>query len=223
MGRKSVKGKLKRAERQMEREIIAAAQKVVNAANEQEDPLAKLVAFKQYKKNDLAVTLECRRVEDLNVETRNWAFELLKRNMKDYYDTCSWGWNDRVKKEEMTDSRAWYLIARSITGDPVAFSHFRFDIDFMVEVLYCYEIQLEPKVQRHGLGKLMMQVLELIAFSANMKKVVLTALKHNPEALAFFRALKYNIDETSPEGDFEEYPYEILSKPNKILLKNIST
>lgn len=220
MGRKSVKGKIKRAERQMEREIIAAASKVVNAANNLEDPLAKFPVFKTFKKEDLSVTLECKRVDDLDPETRDWAFCLLKNNMQESYNSCSWGWNDRAKKEEMTDSRAWYLIARLENGKPVAFSHFRFDLDFMMEVLYCYEIQLEPEVRRHGLGKFMMQVLELIGFSASMKKVVLTVLLHNPDAIAFFKALKYTLDETSPEGDFEEYPYEILSKPNKVLLKN---
>lgn len=63
----------------------------------------------------------------------------------------------------------------------------------------------------------MMQILELIAFTNNMKKVVLTVFKNNQNS-NFFRALNYKLDETSPIDDEEEYCYEILSKPNRKLL-----
>ena len=45
-------------------------------------------------------------------------------------DLC---WNEERKRDEMTDARAWYLIARTQEGTPVAFSHFRlgfFVVDF---------------------------------------------------------------------------------------------
>lgn len=54
---------------------------------------------------------------------------------------------------------------------------------------FSYELQLEPDVQRKGLGKFMMQILELIAFSNSLKKVVLTVLKNNKES-DFFKAIK---------------------------------
>ena len=48
--------------------------------------------------------------------------------------------------------------------------------------LYCmysfsYEIQLIPDVRRKGLGKFLMQILELIGHKACMKKIVLTIFK----------------------------------------------
>lgn len=220
MGRKSAKSKEKRQQRKEEIARISASQALVNKANNQEDPLAPFSVFRKFEKNGLTVTLECKLCGSLDVVTMDWIFELEKRNMKDLYEQCEWGWNDKVKKEEMTDDRAWYLIARTPEPEskPVAFSHFRFDMDYGDEVLYCYELQLEEEVRRKGLGKFMLQVLELIGFSANMKKVVLTVLKGNPEAKAFFTALKYTIDETSPEDNvLEQYPYEILSKMNKKL------
>ena len=62
----------------------------------------------------------------------------------------------------MFDDRAWYLFARSTAledaGKLLAFSHFRFDMDYDDEVLYVYEIQLEECAKRKGLGKFMMQV-----------------------------------------------------------------
>lgn len=56
-------------------------------------------------------------------------------------------------------------------------------------VIFSYELQLEPIVQRKGLGKFMMQILELVAFKNNMRKVVLTILKQNPSS-KFFKAIK---------------------------------
>ena len=36
----------------------------------------------------------------------------------------------------MTEDKALYLIARDNDGKPVAFTHFRFDMEFDEEVLY---------------------------------------------------------------------------------------
>ena len=219
MGRKSTKGKERRQQRKEENARLYASQAIVDKANKQEDPLAPFSVFRSYEKNGLSVSLECKLCETLDSETITWIFDLEKRNMKTLYEQCEWGWNDKVKKEEMTDDRAWYLIARKPDTKPVAFSHFRFDMDYGDEVLYCYELQLEEEVRRKGLGKFMLQVLELVGFTANMKKVILTVLKHNPGAKEFFTSLKYTLDETSPEDNMiEQYPYEILSKKNKKLI-----
>lgn len=57
-------------------------------------------------------------------------------------------------------------------------------------VIFSYELQLDNHLQRKGLGKFMMQILELIAFKNNMKKVVLTVLKNNNNS-KFFKAIGY--------------------------------
>lgn len=36
----------------------------------------------------------------------------------------------------MNDERAWYLLARDGDSNPLAFSHFRFDVECGEEVLY---------------------------------------------------------------------------------------
>lgn len=36
------------------------------------------------------------------------------------------------------DEDAWYLIAQSVDGSPLGFSHFRFDLDEGIEVLYWF-------------------------------------------------------------------------------------
>lgn len=52
------------------------------------------------------------------------------------YEQSEWGWKEREKREELRDERAWYLLAREAGAGPVAFSHFRFDVECGDEVLY---------------------------------------------------------------------------------------
>merc|ERR1712110_726581 len=121
------------------------------------------------------------------------------------------------KRKELCEDAAWFLIAREReTEIPVAFSHFRFDMDHDDDVLYCYEIQLEESVRRKGLGKFMMKVLELMMMKCDLLKIMLTVFKHNDVASKFFKeVLKYDIDETCPyDSVYEQFDYEILSRFN---------
>lgn len=216
MGRKSIKMQIKRQRMKEEKKQYAVSTAAVEKANSLNDPLADFNTFRTFFKNDLLLTLMCSRVRELPRGVIQWILDLMKRNMETLYNDCDWGWDDEKKRNEMTEDAAWYLVAYDTDRKPVAFSHFRFDIDYGLEVLYVYELQLEPAVQRKGLGKFMAKVLELIAFKNKMRKVVLTVLKHNQAALDFYQSLKYVIDETCPEDSFEEqFCYFILSKPNK--------
>ena len=188
---------------------------LVKAANRVDDPLQGLPSFKKYEKGDIQVELSAERVIDLDKDTKTWLMELITKNMKELYEQSEWGWKESTKRDEMMDDRAWYLIARSTephdAGKLVAFAHYRFDMDYDDEVLYVYEIQLEDCVRRKGLGKFMMQVLELMAFKADMRKIMLTCFKHNPAAKKFFKeALKFENDETNPTDDvYEQYDYQV--------------
>ncbi len=42
----------------------------------------------------------------------------------------------------MTEDSAWYLVAFTKEGNPIAFSHFRFDMDYGFPVLYWYNLNL---------------------------------------------------------------------------------
>lgn len=207
----------KRERLEMEKKMNARVA-LVKAANAVDDPLENLPSFRKYDKNEMNVTLAATRVTDLDETTKEWLMDLITRNMKALYEQSEWGWKTSSKKEEMLDDRAWYLIARDAeSGTPLAFSHFRFDMDYDDEVLYVYEIQLEEGTKRKGLGRFMMQVLELLAFRNDMRKIMVTIFKHNPAAQKFFKeALKYEIDETCPLDDvYEQFDYQILSKFNR--------
>ncbi|KAK3702657.1 hypothetical protein RRG08_042645 [Elysia crispata] len=220
MGRKSnTKSKEKKIKKKEESAKLAACFTKIEAANQLEDPLGPFPIFRKYERNGLNIDFETKRVANLDESTVQWAFDLVKSNMKTLYETSEWGWKDREKFEEMTEYKAWYLIARDQDGKPVAFSHFRFDVEIDMEVLYCYEIQLIPEVRKKGLGKFMMQILELMANKYEMKSVMLTVFKQNNVAHEFFKKkLKYSVDEISPEQgiyDEEDVSYEILSKLTK--------
>ncbi|KAK7065377.1 N-alpha-acetyltransferase 40 [Halocaridina rubra] len=212
-------GKEKRAARKAERARIAAAQLLVKQANAIHDPLAKFPTFSKFERGGLSCRLDCKRVKDLTPEVLEWAIDLCQKNMKPFYEKSSQGWHGNEKREEMTEDEAWYLIAYDTlrSDKPAGFSHFRFDMDYGDEVLYCYELQLEEEYRGKGLGRFMMQVLELMAFSNQMLKVILTVFKHNPRGFEFFKKCRYEIDETSPEDSFEEtFDYHIISKTNKM-------
>ncbi|XP_066426833.1 N-alpha-acetyltransferase 40 isoform X1 [Molothrus aeneus] len=220
MGRKSSRAKEKKQRRLEERAAMAAVCAKVEAANKLRDPLEAFPVFKKYDRNGLDVSIECRRVSGLEPSTLDWAFELTKANMQSLYEQSEWGWKEREKRAELRDERSWFLLAREAPGArPVAFSSFRFDVECGDEVLYCYEVQLESRVRRRGLGKFLLQILQLVANSTQMKKVMLTVFKHNHGALQFFRdALQFEVDASSPSvsgccGD--DSSYEILSRSTR--------
>ncbi|XP_062567395.1 N-alpha-acetyltransferase 40-like [Saccostrea cucullata] len=219
MGRKSTKGKERKKKRKEENAKYDAALVKVEAANKIPDPLELVAPFKKFERNGLKLKIECKKVTDMEKELIDWAFQLTKANMQKMYEESDWGWKDKDKYTEMTEEKAQYLIASDITtGKPVAFTHFRFDMELDEEVVYCYEIQLETECRRKGLGKFLMQILELLAYKTDMTKVMLTTFKNNKVSQDFFKkTMKYEVDEISPEDPLfdDGYHYEILSKSIK--------
>ncbi|XP_048736636.2 N-alpha-acetyltransferase 40-like isoform X2 [Ostrea edulis] len=191
----------------------------VEAANKIPDPLDLVPPFKKFERNGLNVRLECKKVTNMEKELVDWAFQLTKANMQTLYEESDWGWKDKDKYSEMTEEKAQYLVAVDVvTSKPVAFTHFRFDMELDEEVVYCYEIQLEEDCRRKGLGKFLMQILELLAYKTEMTKVMLTTFKNNKVSQDFFKkTMKYEVDEISPEDPLfdDAYHYEILSKAIK--------
>ncbi|XP_014257117.1 N-alpha-acetyltransferase 40 [Cimex lectularius] len=215
MGRQTEKSKLKQAKIKEERKKLNLASALVRKANEIIDPLEDFPSFISFKNEDVDVVLDCRRVKDLTEDEFEKVVDLMRLNMKDYYEKCDWGWDEEKKREEMLESPARYLLARDRfdTTRILAFSHFRFDLDYKQSVLYLYELQLDPAVHRKKLGQFMLKALELMAFKNSMQKVILTVLKHNHTALAFFSKHGYTLDETNPVDNYEEqFCYYIFSK-----------
>merc|ERR1712060_967312 len=221
MGKKdNSKAKEKKAERKAMEARMNRGVVNVKAANAVEDPLALLPKpFSVFNKNGLDLKLETVRAPEVPEETKVWAFDLVKTTMKPLYDAAygddpdmeaEFGWKEKDKKEEMWSDHAWYLLARTEEGKAVAFSHFRYDMDYDDEVVYCYEIQVEKGFRRKGLGRFMLKVLATI-----FKKDV-------PQAEFFKKALKFEMDETSfVDTVNEQFEYEILCRFNQIKKKKM--
>lgn len=165
------------------------------------------------------------RFESLPVELFEWMFRLTETNMKELYTNSAWGWNGPAKRTEMSDKHSCYLCLfdgsqrqPSSSCDsptmPCAFAHFQFDADYGREVLYCYELQIPVEYQRKNLGKLLMMLLEIIAWNCSLGHVVLTCLKQNTSSMLFYEKLGYRLDETNAT-DQENVCYTILSKSTR--------
>jgi len=229
MGKKdNSKAKEKKAERKAMEMKMNVGIANVKLANEVEDPLGNLPKpFSVFNKNGLDLTLETVRAPDMDEKTLSWAFETVKTNMKPLYDDAykndpdmdlEFGWKEKEKITEMREDEAWYLLAKTQEGTIVAFSHFRFDMDYDDEVLYCYELQVEKAFRRKGLGKFMMKVLEMLMIKADMLKLMCTIFKKDKPEPAFFKeALKFQMDETSfVDTVHEQFEYEIICRYNQI-------
>ncbi|KAL7414834.1 acyl-CoA N-acyltransferase [Mrakia frigida] len=153
-------------------------------------------------------------------------FSIFSSNMKSFYVDSSFGWKPLVKKAELFHSQARYIVARrspsSFSGEVAGYLGWRFVVDETVEggedaVVYLYELSISPKHQKMGLGRILVEGVEELGRKAGMKKVVLTSLKKNLGAVAFYSRMGYEIDPTSPsrsepDEDQNEFDYEILSK-----------
>lgn len=233
MGKQDSKAKQKKAERKAMEAKMNKGVAIVKEANSVEDPLALLpTPFSVFNKNGLDLKLETTRAPDLDEKFHDWAFNLVETTMKPLYDAAynddpdykaEFGWKTKEKRKEMKEDLAWYLVARTEDGTPVAFSHFRYDMDYDDEVLYCYEIQVEKAFRRKGLGRFMMKLLEMLMLKADMLKIMVTIFKKDPPEVAFFRnALKFETDETSfVDTVHEQFEYEILSRFNHIKKKKL--
>ncbi len=149
---------------------------------------AAVKSFQTFTSNGLKIKLETKRLKKLNETTKKWIFSLFERNMKHIYEASKEGYKPEEKLVELFDMRSYYLIAtNAVTSQPLGYCHFRFDMDFDCEVIYCYELQVEPETRKIGLGQFMMKFLETLCEHLKMEKVILTCSKLNLIGQKFFR------------------------------------
>ncbi|KAE8702138.1 Acyl-CoA N-acyltransferases superfamily protein isoform 7 [Hibiscus syriacus] len=209
----SEKKKLKR------REILEkkkATDQILKAASAQIDHLASFPSFRCFNRNGHG--------DKLSHCTKQYIQNLLKVNMEGPYGS-EWAIEEKVKRREMVAPEARYIFVCRNANDmmdsaPIpllGFLHYRFTLEEEMPVLYLYELQLDSSVQGKGLGKFLMELIELIAQEKWMSAVVLTVQKSNSSAMKFYRSkLRYVVSSISPSrvNPFAgvEKKYEILCK-----------
>lgn len=103
-------------------------------------------------------------------------------------------------------------------GPTEGFMSFMLTYEDGIEVIYLYEIHLQPEHRGKGLGKCLVGHMEEVGRKAGVKKAMLTVFKANQAGMAFYERLGYEEDEYSPRprklrgGVFKEPDYIILSK-----------
>nr|XP_024396997.1 mitogen-activated protein kinase 4b-like isoform X3 [Physcomitrium patens] len=149
-------------------------------------------------------------------------------NMQVLFGPHEWPAEEKTKQEEMVSHEARFIFVEQNStseassldeGDSmVGFVHFKFGLEHDVPVLYVYEMQLKRTVQGVGLGKFLMQLLELVARKNNMKAILVAVHKRNSRALAFYNgSLGYKVATRSSSTQKNtqtstEMNYEILCK-----------
>ncbi|KVI07829.1 N-alpha-acetyltransferase 40 isoform X1 [Cynara cardunculus var. scolymus] len=197
-----------------------------SAYSPDKDHLIEFSHFRHYNTTGLSLVLESGRGDKLSSNLKQYIQKLLKVNMEGPYG-AEWPAEEKVKRKEMSSSEALYIFVRKVASTPddaeasiIGFVQYRFTIEEEIPVLYVYELQLEPTYQGKGIGKFLMQLVELIACKNCMGAVVLTVQKRNSSAINFYlNKLRYNVSTISPSKVYqligvigEEKSYEILCK-----------
>ncbi|KAK3674959.1 hypothetical protein LTR78_005303 [Recurvomyces mirabilis] len=167
-------------------------------------------------------------------------FDVISSTSKTDYENSTFGWHPKRKLKEMRENEMRYLLVRSqapssaasTTSPPTtnqetaartepieAFVSFMatHDSDPPVPVLYIYEIHLLPHLRKIGLGAHLMHIVESVAESMGVRKVMLTCFLSNEKALAFYKRRGYVKDICSPgprktRGRVVEPDYVIMSR-----------
>lgn len=174
-------------------EDFIALHAAVLDANRHQDYLKSLTPFHKFTKNGLDLNLySCWDVP----ECSEWMLDLYLRNMSDVWNE-SYAWSEREKTHELFDGTSHYLIAVNDT-EPVGFVQFKFEQHGNDVVLFILTIQLEPAVQRKGLGRFFLNALQFIAM--DFQAILMTLVyKANTGAIAFFDQMKYRVHPSSPD------------------------
>jgi len=200
----------------MEVNSVSSQHKAIERASKTKTPLEPFAdEFSKYAQGDCDLSIYCKWKAEMDPKTLKWAMKLAERNVSPFYRSCSIGWQPKVKQSDLNKHWARYLVAVDKAKQPVAYTMFRFDMDYGCSVLYCYELQIEKEYQRKGLGRFFINALERMARHYQMEKLILTVLSNNEDGIKFFNSMGFVTDDTSPSQPTD---YEILSK-NMICLQ----
>ncbi|KII93583.1 hypothetical protein PLICRDRAFT_35808 [Plicaturopsis crispa FD-325 SS-3] len=173
----------------------------------------------------LAAALDDAKVEvhhaaALDDADRARVWEILEGNMRGLYtNSTTFSWDPPAKRAELFHRSSRFLLVRANDdGQIVAYTMFRFEHEEGEDLLYCYELQVAPSAQRTGLGAALVAHLHALAVPWHMEKIMLTVLKANEQAVAFYARLGFTMDPACPgyptddDDEEEEVDYEILSR-----------
>lgn len=113
--------------------------KSIEFANKVKNPLEPFVSeFGKYTSDGCDLTIYCKWKNEMDPKTLKWAFKLAEKNVGKFYETGPIGWQPKVKQNDLKKDWARYMVAVDKEKNPIAYSMFRFDMDYGNSVLYWY-------------------------------------------------------------------------------------
>eukprot|EP00803_Ostreobium_quekettii_P004259 evm.model.scf_468.12 EVM.evm.TU.scf_468.12 scf_468:71324-72010(+) len=213
------KSKQKKEERKRANEAATNMHKevvqILAAAKQDLNPFDHFLPFQIYERRGLDLKLMHYPSDTLPLSLMAWCVKLCEENMRALYEPV-WGWNKDKKSKQLMHPDSRFIVAsrRSEPNEPLAYTNYRYEEEGGCPVLYVYELQVEKSVQRLGVGKFVMQLMELMARRNKMDAIMLTVLNQNTAGAQLYQKLGYVVDESSPSiaCPWEECGYEILRK-----------
>lgn len=169
-----------------------------------------------------------RDLEIARMDVLNACLDLIEASSAYDYKNAGMKWSLASKRKEMLLPDMKYLIIqeRSIrtgTNDDYFSPVYGF-VSYMItyedghEVVYIYEIHLQPEFCGLGIGKVLLGMVEEIGRKIKVEKAMLTVFKSNKRAVKWYHRIGYSVDDFSPQprimrnGTIKEPKYIILSK-----------
>jgi ribosomal protein S18 acetylase RimI-like enzyme len=208
------RAKLKKEQIRQETELLNKKRIQVQECEAMVDLLTLAPIFKTFNGKAFAANLVS--VAKLPDEFEEWAFRIVETHMKDIYED-TWGWKPEAKEAELVEESARFLFAFVQEHPfPIGFIHFRFELTHSELSTVIWDIHVSEAYQRKGLGRFLLQAVEIISLKLKVDSLQVTLLKPNQAGRAFFRKMKYVQHATSPivfdpEND-PDYNHEILWK-----------
>lgn len=116
---------------------VAAQHKAIEKSAKEKNPLEPFVQdFAMHSHDGAQYSLYCKWKSDMDAKTLKWAFRLAERNVSPFYKAGAIGWQPKVKQADLNKNWARYLVVVDKDKKPVAYSMFRFDMDYGQSVLY---------------------------------------------------------------------------------------
>ena len=212
MGKQS-KSNAKKEQRKLTQRRRAALEERLRAPRALQDCGAGFLQPALLRVGDLEISFE----PTLSKPDLAACFDILEDNMKEQYEVNPWGWDPKMKRAELANDEARFVLVRDAENCIQAFAHFRFEVDDddapERAVLYVRELQVAEARRGSGIGRRVMGLLQLVGAKLELDCVLLTVFESNKGALAFYEAkLKYVLDRDDPSLFGREECYRLLSK-----------
>ena len=212
MGKQS-KSNAKKEQRKLSQRRRAALEERLRAPRALQDCGAGFLQPALLRVGDLEISFE----PTLSKPDLAACFDILEDNMKEQYEVNPWGWDPKMKRAELANDEARFVLVRDAENCIQAFAHFRFEVDDddapERAVLYVRELQVAEARRGSGIGRRVMGLLQLVGAKLELDCIMLTVFESNKGALAFYEAkLKYVLDRDDPSLFGREECYRLLSK-----------